>query len=356
MVSYSRYAYYGKENKIMHICEITRETTGRVLGSSLVCLDCGKQMQASLPRSEKTAETYAPRFQHVAGEICSGNSGETILHIKAKELIARYKKLYVPSYVWAVKKPHKRHRSLRGLTEKDFDKEFDADLYREDEVNAYDYLIETVQQKDALMFEDVRLESREGSFIPDCIATDKDGNKIYIEIYVTHATEYKKVEWFVNENKTAIEIDISGLYSEYKTISSDEQEKEADKKLKAAVIYQTENKEWIHHENIDEPVDLYGKLFKRYMAYSKKIAHTEQKDYEKLQKRESYEKRKQEELRVEAHKESKGSNQIAYFVEGIEKNPSRQSINIALYHFDMVPDTDDVITARKQILNIAKNL
>lgn len=270
MGSHSRYAYYGEDDRIIHINEITSETTGQKLGPSLVCLDCKKQVQANIEKTPQS--TFIRRFSHVSDDACSGSSGETILHIKAKEMIKAQQKLKVPEYLWAVLKPQRKHTSLAHMSARDFDIEFDGDLFDRDEISEYDYLIQTIQEETWLTFKNVRLEERKGSFIPDCIATTENGNELYIEICVTHPVDDEKQEWFRQQDVATIEIDISHLYAEYGQVDDDAQEKALDKVLDHAIIHQTDNKMWLYHPNTSPA---YDRLVDRYVAYANRVKQTE---------------------------------------------------------------------------------
>lgn len=229
-------AYHGETDTVIHINEITRETTGQKLGSSLVCMDCGAQVQARIERNNpKRKQSRSRHFAHVSSSASCNHQGETYLHRRAKEVIKDAMCMSVPALVCSAGIPDSGQyfSNTEALV-----------LFKPKQgAGRQPSAIEVIQKRTNMVFRDVILEynTSEHSFIPDCYAITTDGQKMYIEIYVTHAVEEEKRDLLAKQGVSTLEIDLSDPI--YRQIEDPEWEK----RLKYAVIEQVKQKEWLFH-------------------------------------------------------------------------------------------------------------
>lgn len=136
-----------------------------------VCPNCGERLQAKLP---KTKEDFTPRFAHHNADTCD-YATETALHMKAKEIIEREKRMIIPSVV----------------------------AY-------YNNLSKEVSPEREVSFDRVVLESRVGNVIPD-ILTYKEERPLMIEITITHGIDDEKFEKIEKLGISTLEVDLSDM-------------------------------------------------------------------------------------------------------------------------------------------------
>lgn len=175
-----------RDGKAVHISEVESG-----LACACVCPKCGRRLVA------KKGDIRVYHFAHEDDSDCQG-AVESSLHLAAKEILEREKKIRVP---------------LPGF--------FPAKLA--ESVNTM------------LEFDGVRLEEHIGGIIPDLIVFTKNRSLI-IEINVTHAVDDAKLQKIKELGVSAIELDLSwGQYSA------------AGDTLKYYVIESTANKHWLYN-------------------------------------------------------------------------------------------------------------
>lgn len=144
------------------------EEVPRGLACACRCPACGGQLVA------KKGARHAHHFAHYRGGACA-NALETCLHLKAKEIFGRVRKIAVP--------PVFLHRQKTPV--------FDAQLLR---------------------FERVRLEQRLGSVVPDIILESGPKRRLLVEIAVTHHSGPAKARRLKQEGLSAIEVNALAIY------------------------------------------------------------------------------------------------------------------------------------------------
>jgi hypothetical protein len=161
---------YGlRAEKLVHISEIKPEESG--LRCNCVCPACGERLQAKLPRTKKD---FTPRFAHHSSDSC-GYAVETALHLKAKEIIEEAKYIVVPEVI-----------------------------------ARYDKITRKISPSKEIHFDQVALEYRLGSIVPDILA-HKNGKQLMIEITVTHRINDIKLEKIKKLGISTLEIDLSNI-------------------------------------------------------------------------------------------------------------------------------------------------
>ncbi len=186
------YAY--RKNKLVHISEVE---TG--LKCNCICKTCGKRLIAK----NSEGNIKIKHFAHYDETNCTGNP-ETLLHCKAKEIIAKTKNVLFPgvSIKYAdpidniVLEQEKLHRVTSSKIEVDLD--------------------------------DIR---------PD-ILLKIDEELFIVEIYVTHRVNNKKLKKIIDKGISAIEIDLSKCSRHFS-------EQELTKEL-----YKLENIKWLFHKKL----------------------------------------------------------------------------------------------------------
>lgn len=203
------------------------------------CVGCGKEL---IPR---LGEKKKHHFAHKTRLECNP---ESYLHRLAKEIFYnRYNKCLeqrIPLYLkYKVKVICDKHQNIFGIP---------CDL-------GIDYL-----QYDLIKrFGKIEMELKDGNFIPDLMITDIVGNRIYIEIAVTHKCEIQKIESgkriieflvrdeddlsLLNEQCIDIESEKINVYNfEVKTLCKDN-ERECDKRFLCFYGYSSFKSKLIDH-------------------------------------------------------------------------------------------------------------
>lgn len=150
-----------------------------------ICPACRAPLVAKATQSERRR----PHFAHAAETDCQAGY-ETALHLKAKQLIADRRRIWLPRWDGEIDMPNPPSGTdIAGYLVAGRRVEFPA---RE------------------VSLGDVRLEESRGDYIPDVIAVDNHG-ELLIEVKVTHAVSEEKRRRIQSEGLRLMEIDLSGL-------------------------------------------------------------------------------------------------------------------------------------------------
>ena len=180
------------EGKYLHVSEVASGAA-----CDCVCPICGKKLIA------KKGAIRMHHFAHVddSDNLSVGHAGalQTQLHIMAKELIATSGEFTIPEV-----------QVIAGSN--------------------YSIIPTRVIHVDK-----VYLEHQMGNFIPDVII-ESGGKKLFIEIYVTHKVDQKKLSKIQSLGMSCIEVDLSGYRS---GISMGD--------LQQELIFGTDHKQWLYN-------------------------------------------------------------------------------------------------------------
>ncbi|MGN7713453.1 hypothetical protein [Agrobacterium radiobacter] len=160
---------------------ISKVANGKACGC--VCFGCGRPLVA---KNGGDAARMAHHFAHRPEDMvyeCT-TAGETALHIRAKEIIAKHCRITLPA------------TSVVGLDGNNIE----------------------VTPERSVELTDVRLEMVAGELIPDVTATMPDGRRIFIEIANTHRCPPSKIEKLDVMGVEVLEIMVSG----YRAVPLDE--------------------------------------------------------------------------------------------------------------------------------------
>lgn len=201
--------YALKNNQLIHISDLD----GSGLQNDCFCPGCGALLIA------RKGKVKVHHFAHYKTTECE-HALETALHLAAKEIILKEKKFRIPSFY------------------KELDEE---DIFGENE-EVFIELPDSIKLIDEETFDvdNVMLEKRTNNIIPDLILVIK-GQKIFVEIAVTHFIDETKLHEIKRLGISTIEIDLSKLD---RTISHE--------KLKSELITGTESKSWIYNRAIEK--------------------------------------------------------------------------------------------------------
>jgi len=144
-------------------------------------------------------------FAHVTSSNCEF-TGETVIHRFAKDILTSGIKVELPPIKYneiVIQNP-----------------------------NSFDYSI-------------VKLEERIDSIIPDVLLENENGDKLYIEIFVYHGVDSKKMDKIKQMNINCIEIRLNDLVNSLFDQSLKNQ-------IEDRVINQIENKIWVYNKYITE--------------------------------------------------------------------------------------------------------
>lgn len=181
---------YGVKNgKLVHVSKVEKG-----LNCGAVCPSCKHPLVAR--KGDKTSHHFA----HYKGKDCEYGL-ETALHLAAKEILEKYKKIVIPeTYVEILNK---------DLPDWRISKEVQLEL------------------------KDVKLETYKEGIIPDILAFVQ-GKPLMIEITVTHKTGEEKIEKVRKQGISILEISLEDFEADF---SIDDLEK--------AIIFETSNKKWL---------------------------------------------------------------------------------------------------------------
>ena len=160
-----------------------------------ICPACGEPLVA------KKGSKVVHHFAHHAGKNCEYGY-QTSLHLAAKDILSKAKKMIIPAVVL----------------------DFPGSCKRE-----------IISEEIELSIDHVELERRFGDVIPDVVVYA--GKKcFFVEIYVTHPVDEEKLAKLEKANISTIEIDLSEVD---RMISPDE--------LKLILLQSSESKKWIYN-------------------------------------------------------------------------------------------------------------
>ncbi|WP_416407189.1 hypothetical protein [Agrobacterium rosae] len=145
------------------------------------CFGCGRRLIARNGGEVRT-HSFAHRPEDMVTDCFS--SGETALHLRAKEIIAKHCRITLPETF------------TKGL----------------------DGALVTVSEQRSVKLTDVELEAVAGELIPDVTATMPDGRRIFIEIANTHPCPPEKIEKLDLMGVDVLEI----IVSSYRDVPLDE--------------------------------------------------------------------------------------------------------------------------------------
>ena len=186
---------YGlKDGQLVHISLVPKG-----LNCNCVCPGCGHALIAR--KGEKTIHHFA-HAQH--GECAKGL--ETALHLSAKEILEKHNKMKLPKV------------------------EVEFNSYRPNWL---------VSEESSIEFDEVKLEYRMDSIIPDVLVTVK-GRPLMIEITVTHKTEKPKIEKIKQLGISCLEIDLSKIKGDLTILE-----------LEHIIIEETTSKQWLYNQKAD---------------------------------------------------------------------------------------------------------
>ena len=207
---------YGmRSDAIINITEIPSDENGKKCGC--VCPQCGAPLVARTQGSIRR-----PHFAHAKDSSCDVVSAQqTALHLLAKEIIAREKKVFLPSIEFS-----RPNFSDRGW---------------ELEVAAMLPLSKVVSPARQWTCDAVDVERSESGYIPD-IRVMIQGKPCLIEIAVTHFVDEEKKEKIIDSKLPLIEIDLSAL--QYEDIDPDT--------LRHLLTETSENRVWIYNPRLQE--------------------------------------------------------------------------------------------------------
>jgi hypothetical protein len=139
-----------------------------------VCFGCDRRLIAR-NGGDPTVRAYSFAHRPEDNVIDCVSSGETALHIRAKEIIAKHCRITLPT------------TSTPGLDGKQIE----------------------VSAERSIQLTDVHLETAAGEVIPDVIATMPDGRRLFIEIANTHPCPPEKIEKLDAMGVEVLEITVS---------------------------------------------------------------------------------------------------------------------------------------------------
>lgn len=211
-----------RDGKLIHISEITESNRG--LSCNCICPKCNHRLNARIGNV---------RIHHFAhkNEECK-NSIETALHLFAKEILEKNKKMLLPKYELCY--------SDKDVELLDFDKDIRFKPH-----------IKPIIKERFITFDKVELEKRIDGIIPDLIGY-KNERPLLIEIAVTHFIDVVKLSEIKRQEIATLEIDLSEL--DYYNFNREEAEN--------IIINGVSNKAWIYNKNIEDaklPIMEYNK-------------------------------------------------------------------------------------------------
>lgn len=201
-----------RDGKVININELNQNERG--LKCRCVCSVCGE------PLSAKLGDIREWHFAHKSQ--CEG-SFETALHIFAKEVLEKNKKIFLPDInIFYTDKS----TSVSGFS------------YKENNFYSnYEFRKETVVKGREIHFQKVELEKKVDDIIPDVILYYKN-IPLVVEIAVTHFINDIKREKIENKKLSTLEIDLSN----YDFNNFNKQE------LENLIINEVKNKSWIYNK------------------------------------------------------------------------------------------------------------
>ncbi len=201
-----------EEGEIKHIDEVDR-------GEKCSCIACGERLIAK--KGDRRLKIY--HFAHASGVECEYGY-ESSLHLAAKNILEKSKKMYIPAVY--ISFPHSNKKPIQLSLPKEID------------------------------IDSVALEERISDFVPDIVI--KSGKRfLIVEIFVTHAIDKDKLAKIENENISTIEIDLSDLD---RNISLDE--------LSHILLEDVQKKYWIYNAKETSQYDKFLDKSQKYAVKS----------------------------------------------------------------------------------------
>lgn len=178
-----------KNGKLVHIDEVD-------IGLKCLCV-CPSCLHPLVARKGKKT---AHHFAHYNGKECEFGL-ETSLHLAAKEILEKHKKIVVPEFF----------------------------------IKVYPYLKQNwmFSNKTEIIFDEVRLENYHQGVIPDVLVYVK-GKPLMIEITVTHKTGEEKIQKVRKQGISILEINLKHFERDFSL-----------EDLENDVIYKSSNKNWL---------------------------------------------------------------------------------------------------------------
>lgn len=176
-----RLVYGMRNDQSVHVSELAAEEGGARCGC--VCPACEDLLIA------KRGETLAHHFAHASGAECA-SAGESGLHLRAKELVARTRCVTLPALV---------ARDSATVASSWYGVEADG--------RAHDKAV-IVKGPAQITLDTAELEQWAGGFRPDVTGV-YCGRRLFIEIRVTHAVDKVKREKIAQAGVSCLEINLS---------------------------------------------------------------------------------------------------------------------------------------------------
>jgi hypothetical protein len=248
-----------KEGKVIHISEILIKERG--LKCNCTCVKCGQPLVARL------GEVNEHYFAHHVKCNCKG-SIETALHLFAKEVLQRNKKLVLPKL------------SVKYYIEEDkvhFLSEEQTCYWREVKEHVF------AEHRD-ITFDKVEIEYAIADIVADA-ALYKANRHLLVEVKVTHEVDVIKLNKIKEINVSTIEVDLSKEFDNYYEFDRET--------VESAIINNTSMKRWIYNVNyegfkkkLQEQLEkqLQEQLRKEKEEHEKKMRYFHQKHEEKIDK------------------------------------------------------------------------
>ncbi len=238
--------FYGLlDNELKHISEVKNG-----LKCDCICPACEKKLVA-----RNGGQKRIHHFAHYESAECKYGV-QTSIHIAAKNILERVKKIRVPAVTVFVNTEIEKTR-FEFISHGQFEK-VSAERYIE--------------------FQEVILEKKLHKYIPDVVLISK-GKRLIVEIAVTHFVGRKKLDKIIKSKISAVEIDLSKIENDFKM-----------EELEPLIIDNLENKTWLHNQ--------YG---------------LEQKERKRLELlAEIHKKNEKERLRIEKEEQKKREREIWY--------------------------------------------
>ena len=171
------------DGRLVHVSSV-----GNGIGCGCTCPSCGAKLVA---RNE--GKIRLPHFAHYNSPECE-DALETAMHIMAKEIIEKEKRIFVPSASFTIRNFHHLHSEARFL---EFDK--------------------------------VELEQPLGDFKPDAVCYKNGKPSLLVEITVTHGIDDEKREKIKKSGVSCVEVRLDKNrhvdYESIRTVLMDENER-----------------------------------------------------------------------------------------------------------------------------------
>jgi hypothetical protein len=156
------------------------------------------------PLVARKGESKIHHFAHASDKECEG-AVQTALHMAAKEILQRNKRIFLPEVIGASSVKYKVPYIYN-----DFNRE--AGVIREEQSYRTRWTSIKISNEGYVDFDEVLLEKRFENIIPDIVLIKND-IKLFVEIAVTHFVDEKKLRRIREMGISALEIDISTIGS-----------------------------------------------------------------------------------------------------------------------------------------------